>query len=69
MGVPHPFQRFIVWVLFAVLTLLIGHSAGSLAGGLARSLALAAAAVSHALLQGWAVQSLDMGHGYLLHFN
>ena len=51
-----------------IFALLVGHRAGGLAGGLARGLALAAAAVGRALLQGGAVQGLDMSHGYLLQF-
>ena len=47
-----------------VLTLLIGNSAGSLASGLARGLALAAATVSSALLQGSTIESFDVSHGY-----
>lgn len=47
------------------LALLIGDAAAGLAGGLARGLALAATAMGSALLQGCAVQSLDMSHGYL----
>ena len=48
--------------LSLVLALLVGHSAGGLAGGLARCLALAATAMGRALLQGCAVQSLDVSH-------
>jgi hypothetical protein len=62
-GQAHPFQRFDK--LLAILALLVGHSTGGLAGGLARGLALAATAMGSALLQGCAVQSLDMSHGYL----
>ena len=47
-----------------VLTLLIGNSAGSLASGLARGLALAATTVGSALLQGSTVESFDVSHGY-----
>ena len=45
-----------------ILALLIGDSAGSLAGRLARGLALAAAAVGCAVLQSGSVQSLDVLH-------
>ena len=62
-GQAHPFQRFDK--LLVILALLVGHSTGGLAGGLARGLALAATAMGSALLQGCAVQSLDMSHGYL----
>ena len=61
-------------ILLIVLALLVGNSTRSLAGRLARSLALAAAAVSSALLQGSAVKSLSMLHrnsllcGYYLHY-
>ena len=51
--------------LLLVLTLLVGHGTRSLARGLARGLALAAASMGRALLQGSAVQGLDMSHGYL----
>ena len=50
------------------LALLVGDSAGSLAGGLARSLALTAAARSGAGLQSGPIQSLDMFH-WLLSFS
>ena len=64
-GQAHPFRRFCVMSLLVVLALLVGHGAGGLAGGLARGLALAAAAISRALLQGSAVQGLDVSHGFL----
>ena len=46
-----------------VFALLIGDGAGRFAGGLARSLALAAAAFGRTVLQRGAVQRLDMLHG------
>ncbi len=45
-----------------VLALLVGNRAGSLASGLTRGLALAAAALGRAGLQSCAVQSLDVLH-------
>ena len=49
-------------LLLVVLALLIGDGARGLTGGLARGLALAAAAVSSAVLQSSAVERLDMLH-------
>ena len=59
-GTSPPFRRF--GKLLVIFALLVGHSAGGLAGGLARCLALAATAMGRALLQGCAVQSLDVSH-------
>ena len=53
-------------LLILVLALLVGNSAGSLASGLARSLALTAAALGSAVLQSGAVESLNVFHGNLL---
>ena len=61
MGQPHPFGA-LFRLLVVVLALLIGDRAGSLAGGLARGLALATATVRGALLQGGAIERLDVGH-------
>ena len=49
-----------------ILALLIGNGAGRLAGRLARSLALAAAALGGTGLQSGPVEGLDMLHWYLL---
>jgi hypothetical protein len=46
----------------ALLALLVCNGAGSLASGLAGSLALAAAAVSSAVLESRTIQRLDMLH-------
>ena len=50
-------------LLILVLALLVSHSAGGLASGLARSLALTAAALSSAVLQSGTIESLNVLHG------
>ena len=52
-----------------VLALLIGHAAAGLAGGLARGLALAAAAVLGALAHVAGLKSLDSLHNRDLQFS
>ena len=47
-----------------ILTLLVGNSTGSFAGGLTGSLALAAAALTGALLQRGTVERFNMRHGF-----
>ena len=49
-----------------VLALLVGNSAGSFAGRLARSLALTAAALASAFLKRSAIQRLNMLHSNFL---
>ena len=67
-GTNPPFPALCVMSLLCVLALLVGHGARGLTGGLARGLALAAAAVGGTLLQGRAVERLDVSHSYLLQF-
>ena len=52
-----------------VFALLIGHAAAGLAGGLARGLALAAAAVLGALAHVAGLKSLDSLHNHDLQFS
>ena len=54
-----------IWItlLILVLALLVSHGAGGLASGLARSLALAAAALGSAVLQSGTIESLNVLHG------
>lgn len=51
--------------LLLVLALLVGYGAGSLAGRLARSLTLAAAAFGGAGLQSGPTESVNMLHWYI----
>ena len=55
-----------LFLLLGLLALLIGNAAAGLAGGLARSLALAAAAGLGALAEVAGLQSLDMLHWFSL---